>query len=141
MNHQKLVLFAKDLLRLLSHDTFSLRSPAEFDSWMIRLFSIQYDLVHPYRKFCDFQGVTPPNATSWKQIPAIPTRAFKELVLTSIPPGQETKIFYSSGTTLNAKSAHFHYPLSLQLYESSVKTWFQESLASKYLRNSRGIDM
>jgi hypothetical protein len=61
----------------------------------------------------------------WTDIPAVPTGAFKELELTSIPLAEQTAVFHSSGTTGQQPSRHFHSAESLALYEASLWHWFR----------------
>ncbi|HEY0456971.1 MAG TPA: hypothetical protein VGE41_11395, partial [Verrucomicrobiae bacterium] len=62
----------------------------------------------------------------------VPTLAFKELELTSIPSGERTKVFFSSGTSLAKTSRHFHFSASMQIYEESLWLWFERCfLANK----------
>ena len=60
----------------------------------------------------------------WTQIPAVPTSAFKELELTSLPPQARTAVFHSSGTTEQKTSRHFHCTESLAVYAASLWAWF-----------------
>ncbi|MBI4324799.1 MAG: hypothetical protein HY674_05990, partial [Chloroflexi bacterium] len=54
----------------------------------------------------------------------MPTAAFKELDLTSLPAEERTVVFHSSGTTEQRPSRHFHNAESLALYEASLWPWF-----------------
>ena len=66
----------------------------------------------------------PPNVSHWKHIPAVPTVAFKEFDLTSLPQISRTAVFHSSGTTEQEPSRHFHSAESLAVYEASLLPWF-----------------
>ncbi|MBM3836554.1 MAG: hypothetical protein FJ398_01110 [Verrucomicrobia bacterium] len=99
---------------------------AEFNELALALFSQQFEHVPAYRRFCEARGVTPQNAASWKEIPAIPTSAFKEFDLSSLPPVERTRVFHSSGTTAHKPSRHFHSRESLEIYEASLRPWFQK---------------
>ena len=72
--------------------------------------------------------MTPQTVVHWTQIPAVPTSAFKELELTSLPPAERTAVFHSSGTTEQKPSRHFHCPESLAVYATSLWPWFAENL-------------
>src|SRR5207247_6561446 len=58
------------------------------------------------------------------EIPAIPTSVFKELELSCLPSNERTAVFYSSGTTEQRPSRHFHNRASLALYEASLLSSF-----------------
>ena len=55
----------------------------------------------------------------------MPTSAFKELEISCLRPDQRTQVFYSSGTTAQKPSRHFHNAKSLALYEASLLPWFR----------------
>ena len=97
----------------------------QFDALALELFALQFAHNAAYRKICEARQLTPQNVQHWKQIPAVPTSAFKELELTSIPAEERTAVFYSSGTTEQKPSRHFHCAESLAVYEASLWKWFQ----------------
>ncbi len=97
----------------------------EFQSLALELFRLQYDHIAPYRSLCDRRRKTPATVTDWKDIPALPTSAFKDLELSSLPVSERTTIFHSSGTTEQRPSRHFHSAESLAVYEASLLPWFQ----------------
>ena len=100
---------------------------AEFNGLAILLFTLQFAHNQPYRIICEAQGVTPDAITHWKQIPTVPTAAFKELELTSLRPEQRSQVFHSSGTTEQRPSRHFHNAESLAVYEASLWPWLMEN--------------
>ena len=106
-------------------------SEEEFNSLALELFSLQFQHNLPYRKFCEARRSLPSIARCWKDIPAIPTTAFKELDLTCLPPEERTIVFHSSGTTGHRPSRHFHNRESLKAYEDSCWQWFSHSFLSE----------
>jgi hypothetical protein len=104
-----------------------------FDDLALELFQLQFEHNLPYRRFCEAERRTPGRVKSWREAPAMPTAAFKDLELTSIPPGQRSAVFCSSGTTRQRPSRHFHNARSLALYETSVVEWGKRRLP---LRNA-----
>jgi len=103
-------------------------SDAAFNLLALELFEFQFEHNRPYRQFCEARGVHPGLVEHWTSIPAVPTEGFKELELTSIPEAERTTVFHSSGTTGQTPSRHFHAQASLQLYESSLWSWFAPHL-------------
>jgi hypothetical protein len=97
----------------------------EFNLLALELFSLQFKYNAAYRKICEARNLTPESVTHWTQIPSMPTSAFKELELTSIPPAERTAVFHSSGTTEQKPSRHFHCPESLVVYEMSLWKSFE----------------
>jgi len=101
----------------------------QFGELAVELFALQIAHNTPYRRICEARGVSPKTIEHWTQIPAVPTSAFKELELSSIPADERTAVFHSSGTTEQRPSRHFHNAQSLAVYEASLWKWFQHSLS------------
>src|SRR5579859_6857661 len=101
---------------------------SEFDELALELFHLQFEHNPAYRAFCRNRGRSESEVRDWTQIPAVPTSAFKELELSSIPPGERTAVFHSSGTTQQRPSRHFHNQDSLDVYEASLTGWFTANL-------------
>ncbi|TAL03357.1 MAG: hypothetical protein EPO07_06330 [Verrucomicrobia bacterium] len=100
----------------------------EFGALALELFGLQFAHNSAYRKICEARRLIPATINNWTQIPAVPAAAFKELELTSLPRGQRTHVFHSSGTTEQRPSRHFHNAESLALYEASLWSWFQPNV-------------
>jgi len=98
---------------------------ADFDELARDLFALQYEHVEPYRHLCESRGITPKNADP---IPTLPTTAFKQFEITSLPPNERTTVFHSSCTTGQTPSRHFHNGASLHLYETAARAWFKPHL-------------
>ena len=96
-----------------------------FASLATELFALQFQRNLPYRKFCLGRGVSPGALQCWNEIPALPTAAFKEASVSCLEPAERTTVFYSSGTTAQQPSRHFHNKESLSLYEASLWSWFK----------------
>ncbi|HEY5658896.1 MAG TPA: long-chain fatty acid--CoA ligase [Myxococcota bacterium] len=99
------------------------RDEARFDALARDLFAFQFGHCAPYRRFCRGRGVTPAALRSWREIPAVPTGAFKELALTSFPVERAVHTFRTSGTTTAARGA-LHLD-TLELYEASLLPSFR----------------
>src|SRR5579862_1338908 len=97
----------------------------KFNALALELFSLQFAHNAAYRTFCESREVSPASLRDWREIPAVPATAFKELELSCIPKGQRTQVFFSSGTTEARPSRHFHNEASLQIYEASLLGWFK----------------
>lgn len=96
-----------------------------FAELSLELFRLQYDSIEIYRRLCDSRGCDPSSVTDWRDIPRVPTAAFKDLEWTSLPPQNRPIYFQSSGTTGSRRSRHFHSPESLVIYEKSVEAGFR----------------
>src|SRR5215471_15952178 len=96
----------------------------EFNRMALELFGLQFKHNPAYRNLCEARQIMPGTVTDWRQIPSVPTAAFKEFELSCLPPAKRSKVFCSSGTTETRPSRHFHNDDSLLLYEQSVLIWF-----------------
>jgi hypothetical protein len=92
---------------------------AEFDALALRLFAWQHAGNAAYRRFCQNRGVTPRAVKSWRDIPAVPITAFKEVTLSCAPADTAERVFMTSGTTRgDVKGRHYHP--TLQVYDASM---------------------
>ena len=107
------------------HPDFQAHADVEFNGLALMLFTLQFEHNPAYRKFCEARKISPSSVTHWTQIPAVPTSAFKELELTSLPSDKRPRVFHSSGTTGQTPSRHFHNAESLAVYEASLLAWFR----------------
>jgi len=135
MNSRPLSAFAAKLRRAI----ISGFNPDTFDEWAVELFGLQYEHNAAYRPVCNLRkltpsklvfarAMTPTEPRRWAQVPFAPPTAFKELEFSCLPPSARTAVFYSSGTTGQEPSRHFHCSESLLVYEASLWKWFQASL-------------
>jgi hypothetical protein len=99
-----------------------------FEALALELFRLQFEGNAAYRRLCEARRQTPGTVSDWRQIPAMPAAAFKELEITSLPPEQRSTVFFSSGTTEQRRSRHFHSADSLAVYEASLLPWFEKHL-------------
>jgi hypothetical protein len=132
--NQELSSFAERLRETIHGRDAALRRPdsaarcpcqeSEFNSVALELFALQFENNTAYRTICETRGLTPKVVEHWTRVPAVPTSAFKETELSSIPPEERAAVFHSSGTTEQKPSRHFHSAESLKIYEASLWSWF-----------------
>jgi hypothetical protein len=96
---------------------------ARFEDLALALFAFQFERCAPYRRFCERRGRTPTTLSAWREIPPVPTGAFKELALTSFPAARSVHTFRTSGTSAGARGA-LHLD-TLELYEASLLPTFR----------------
>ena len=96
-----------------------------FEEKALRLFRIQAESNPCYRRLLEHSRVSAPAVERWEDVPCVPTAAFKELAVTSLPENDRSRVFLSSGTTQSDRGRHFHSKASLDLYEKSLLGWFQ----------------
>ena len=99
-----------------------------FDRLSRSLFRLQFEANPAYRAWSESRGITPETLSSWKQIPLVPTAAFKELDLSCLESGDASRCFHSSGTTGHTPSRNWHCTESLAVYEESAAQWFAPHL-------------
>jgi hypothetical protein len=104
---------------------------AVFNQLALELFARQFEANPAYQALCRARGRNPGAIDHWTQIPAVPTAAFKELELSSIPVAERSVVFHSSGTTEQKPSRHFHCAASLAVYEASLTGWFNRNLGAE----------
>jgi len=114
--------------RLREFINTSHRGEAAFNELALALFALQFAHVEPYRRVCLSRHATPDKVNCWTEIPSVPTAAFKEFELTSLPVEERVTVFHSSGTTRQRPSRHYHSVESLAIYEASLLPWFQAHL-------------
>ena len=90
-----------------------------FDALALEVFAYQYVNNAPYRAFCDRRGAAPGRIGHWRQIPAVPTGAFKSADLTCRP-RQPSNYFLTSGTTQGADRRGRHLVADLSLYHAAA---------------------
>jgi hypothetical protein len=96
---------------------------ATFHHLALRVFTYNYDHVAAYAGYCRSRGVTPRTVTSWTQIPAVPTEAFKEVAFMAAGAIPEA-VFRTSGTTRGPERRGRHYVPDLSLYRASLRATF-----------------
>lgn len=106
-------------------DTKSAASEDAFDDVALRLFTYQFENNRPFRRFCIQRGRTPRTARSWRDIPAVPINAFKELTLSCCAPEDAARVFMTSGTTLGGVRGKSYHP-TLAVYDASMIRAFKQ---------------
>lgn len=102
------------------------RDDARFERLALALFAFQFEANVPYGRFCAARGATPDGIRSWREIPAVPTGAFKELPLRCFPAERSVHVFRTSGTTL-ARRGELSLD-TLELYEASLAPSFESGV-------------
>jgi hypothetical protein len=97
-------------------------APDDFDALALDVFAFQYERSPVYRAYCDRQ----PAVKHWKDIPAVPTSAFKDFAITCFPIEEAVAVFHTSGTT--REKAGKHYFKTLELYNAASRPNFETHL-------------
>lgn len=99
--------------------------PERFDSLALDVFRFQYEHNALYRRFCDRRGRVPGNVERWRDIPAVPTSAFKAELSIDTPAPGEGRVFVTSGTTRGRENRGRHRVPDLELYRRAALSSFE----------------
>ena len=97
----------------------------DFNAMALELFAYQVENNAPYRRFCQQREQTIRTVRNWRDIPAVPISAFKDLTLSCCPPEDAERIFMTSGTTQEGVRGKSHHP-TLAVYDASMIRNFGE---------------
>ena len=99
----------------------------EFNNMAVRLFGHQFKHNQPFQRVCQQRARTPRTVRDWRDIPAVPINAFKDLTLSAHPAEQCERVFMTSGTTRGDVRGKHHHP-HLQVYDLSMRLNFQRHI-------------
>jgi len=110
----------------------------EFNRAALRIFELQVKYIPIYRRYCEKRGVTPEKISSWNQIPALPTDAFKVMELAMLP-SSAARTFITSGTTRPEERGRVHYDegglrlMDATIYEAASSFLFPDKIKTTLL--------
>lgn len=105
-------------------------SDVTFDELARATFAYQFATNAPYRAFVVSLGITEPRAvTSWRDIPAVPTTAFKDATLATFDTVRRELEFHTSGTT--AAQSGKHWIERAALYDAALLAGFDRFMLSE----------
>lgn len=100
-------------------------SEERFRRLALRAFRLQVEHVAPYRRYCRSRGLAPDGVEDWRQIPPVPTAAFREVGLAAGDPAAAPLQFRTSGTTRGREDRGRH-PVQLPaVYRASLEAGFR----------------
>ena len=70
-----------------------------FNRIALKEFELQFQTIPPYSDYCRRKGITPAQAKSWRDIPAVPSKAFKDFVMATFPVEKAEHAYFTSGTS------------------------------------------
>lgn len=101
------------------------RTEATFERQALLIFAYQFENNQPYRRFAVKRGKTPLTVRSWRDIPAVPITAFKDLTLSCRPVEGIEHVFMTSGTTRGGVRGRSYHP-TLAVYDRSMTLNFRQ---------------
>lgn len=104
-----------------------IRHPFEagFEPLALKVFAHQFAHNPAYRNYCRIKGKTPETIAAWRDIPTVPTDAFKELDLVC---GRPEKVFLTSGTSRGPAKRGRHLIPRVEIYRASALLNFSAHL-------------
>ncbi|MGV3721325.1 MAG: long-chain fatty acid--CoA ligase [Actinomycetota bacterium] len=118
----------EELTELFGRGVDAALPEAEFDRLALAVFAFQFERNLPYGAFCRARGKTPETVAHWSEIPALPTAAFKEADLTTVPAEEIGVTYVTSGTALAGEKHGRHLLPDTRLYDASLAPNFQAHL-------------
>jgi len=112
--------------------------PDDFNALALKVFAHQFEHNLPFQRFCRGRGKTPRMVKNWRDIPAVPINAFKDLTLSCVPPEACQRTFMTSGTTRGDIKGKHHHP-DLAVYDASMLRNFAAQVMQGTPRLRMGI--
>ena len=100
-------------------------SGERFGALALRAFRAQLRHDEPYRLYCRSRGVAADGVDDWRDIPPVPTAAFREVRLAAGDPAAAKLEFRTSGTTRGRGRRGRHPVLLPGLYRASLEAGFR----------------
>jgi hypothetical protein len=111
---------SRELLDLMERGVGKPLPESAFNDLAVRVFQFQCAANEAYGGFVARRGVDPEAVASWREIPFLPTRAFKSMPLVSGDLVEVDRVFRTSGTTRGQSNRGEHHVLDLDLYRRSL---------------------
>lgn len=92
-----------------------------FDSLALAAYRFQVERIEPLRRLAETRGLDPDRIASWRDVPLVPTTAYKSLTLAAEP---AIEIFRSSGTTQGPEERSVHHHPFPDLYRRTIDLAF-----------------
>lgn len=97
-----------------------------FRKLALRSFRLQYESVAAYRAYCDRRGRAPRKVSDWREVPPVPTAAFRSVpLIVGDDPGQADLEFRTSGTSRGGGDRGSHWIRDAALYRASLEPAFR----------------
>ena len=98
---------------------------AAFETLALEVFAHQFACVPAYRQVCERRGKTPTTVRHWRDIPPVPTLAFKQVELRC---GSAERVFLTTGTSAGVERRGCHALPDLRLYHAAAVAGMKDFL-------------
>jgi hypothetical protein len=119
---------ATELTGRFSEGVDSPWSDSDFGALASRVFEYQFAHNSTYRLYSERRGATPQTVRSWREVPLVPTDAFKHLDLVAGEAQGVEAVFHTSGTGTEGVAPGRHLIPHLSLYRASLLPPFKAHL-------------
>jgi hypothetical protein len=99
-------------------------SDERVDELARRAFAVQRAGNVPYRRYCRRLGIEPDQVAGWREVPPVPTAAFREVSLVVGDPADAALEFRTSGTSRGESRRGRHLVRDPELYRISLEATF-----------------
>ncbi|MCK5483058.1 MAG: hypothetical protein KAJ13_05120, partial [Gemmatimonadetes bacterium] len=121
-------------------DSLAAEYAASFDRWVPggsewdddrlnecarRAFALQFAENSTYRRYCETRRVRPGDVSGWRDVPPVPTAAFRAVDLIVGPSSGAKLTFLTSGTSRGSSRRGRHLVRSPDLYRASLRATFR----------------
>lgn len=125
---EEIEVLASELESLFSQGLELRWGDEEFEELALRAFGAQFQHNPVYRRFCERRGTVPATVLSWRNVPMVPTTAFRHLDLVTGDRSAVEAVFRTSGTTNSTTAPGRHLASRLSLYRASLLSTFRAHL-------------
>lgn len=105
-------------------------SDAAFETLSLRAFELQHRGNRLFRRFCDARGIGRGDPDAWREVPPVPTAAFREVDLVVGRPAGVDLVFRTSGTSRGVGERGRHLVPRPSLYRASLEATFRRLVLS-----------
>lgn len=92
-----------------------------FETLALQAYRYQTERIEPIRRLAESRGIDPGRLASWRDVPLVPTTAYKSLTLAAEP---AREVFRSSGTTQGPEERSVHHHPFPDLYRRTIDLAF-----------------
>ena len=103
-------------------------SDTDFEALALRVFEYQFAHNPTYRRYSERHSATPKTVRTWRDIPLVPTSAFRHLDLVAGEARTVEAVFHTSGTNTRSGAPGRHLIPRLSLYRASLLPPFKAHL-------------
>lgn len=105
-------------------------SDERFEALALRIFALQYEANLPYGRYCRSINRDPDSVSSWTEIPAVPTAAFRHVDLIVGSSADAALRFRTSGTTRGETARGVHPVRRPETYAAALSGPFRHFVMS-----------